>query len=165
MPLEQKEQELVVMRGAQGSGKTYKAQAICQNNPSYYRVNRNQLRLMVTGQRYYNREEEKLIATLESNIVYDLLERGFSVIIDNNNLQDELIERYRGIAAKYNESDDECPALNIKFRIIDLRDTPLEVCIENNKKRNGVSRVKDEVIEKTFARFSLPVEVDERNRG
>lgn len=166
MPTEviQPQQELIVMRGPQGSGKTFRAQGICQANDNFYRLNRDQLRKMITGMRYYDKGEEKMLAELESDLLYKLLDMGKSVIIDNTNLRDELVERYAGIVARYNSDEDFNPRMNIQFRIIDFRDVPLDVCIANNMKRVGTNRVPDDVIKNCFDYYSLPVEVDPRNK-
>jgi predicted kinase len=163
MPLINK-QELIVMRGAQGSGKSYRAQGICQDKEGYYRVNRDQLRKMMTGMRYYDKSEEKFLAGIESELIYQVLEARKSIIIDNPNLAEEQIERYQGIVARYNEDEEFNPILEIEFRIIDLRDVPLDVCIANNLKRTRTNRIPKEVIEKTFLRYSLPVAVDPRDK-
>lgn len=112
--------EVVILRGYSGSGKSTFAKTLTEKG--YVRVNRDNLRTMLTG-----REEkfvgdpglESRVTRLEANAVKDALSKGKNVVVDDTNLNPKFAQEWVDIATVYGAS----------YRVVDI-DTPIDVCVE-----------------------------------
>ena len=94
---------ITILVGVSGSGKTTFSKKLLDNNPNLVRVNRDDLRKTLFGadqtdKDYYSRKDfkecEKLVTEVSDQIIYDTLNKGKDVIIDNTNLQRKYIEEF-----------------------------------------------------------------------
>lgn len=105
------------------------------------RINRDDMRYMLTG-KYWGLEQwqENMVTSICHTAARDALKRGEDCIIDATNLRPKYVREYRKIAE----------AAGAEFHIHDVY-APLEVCIENDKKRDR--QVGEQVIRDMFTRF------------
>ena len=122
-------QQLVMVKGIPGSGKSYWAKLWVDKDPlNRVRINMDDLRGMVYSNediyRGYGSKVEVFIAKLCNSAVQQALQSGLSVVVDNLNLGKKNVKRYRSFAKQ----------AKAEF-IVHEMDTPLEVCIERNANR------------------------------
>lgn len=137
-----KELKVVMMMGIPGSGKTTKAKKLAaQDSNKWVRICRDDLREM--SGTYWVPDREDYI----HRAVYALIEVAVSeeknIILDEMNINPETKLRYifhlQEMARKY-----DCTF----HLIVDIVDTPLEVCLERNSTREGDRKVPEVVIRK-----------------
>lgn len=100
-----------ILIGVSGSGKSTYSKNKVKENSNLVRINRDDLRktLFAVDQvdtEYYDRKDlracEKLVSEVSEQIIYDSLNRGSDVIIDNTNLQmkyiQEIIRKFNHLA-------------------------------------------------------------------
>ncbi len=137
---------LILTRGIPASGKTTRARAWVAEAPlTRARVNRDDLRTMMFGGWTGLPEHEGAVSLAQVAAVYDLLRSGWSVVVDDTNLDDRVVHLLRGIAAD---------AL-ATVEVWDLRDTPVEVCVQRDRERaaRGERAVGEAVIRDKAARY------------
>lgn len=123
-----KQQEIIMLRGLPGSGKSTWAKA----QSGYKRVNRDDLRSMLDDGKWSGKNE-KTIAAMEVLLVGCLLARGHSVIIDNTHLKVKHQTIWENFAEK----------AGVKFTIKSFLDIPWKECIirDNYRDRKVGSQV------------------------
>lgn len=136
------EQELLVLRGIPGSGKSTVARAWVAENPGWrVRVNRDDIRFQLYG--IYSgllREQEETVTTVQHAQVTAALKAKLSVVIDDTNLRAQTLKDWLSKAEKF----------KIPLRVQDI-DTPLEVCIERDRLRDRT--VGEDVVRNFHARY------------
>ena len=140
--MQNKNQELVILRGLQGSGKTTFAREWVAEDPDWrFRVNRDDTRKagynLLWGLSHHMEENVSLSETAQVEV---LLAAGLSVIIDATNLRAKAVKDWYKVADK----------MGVKVRVQDI-DTPLEECIVNDMNRE--KKVGEEVIRQYNDRF------------
>ena len=115
---------LFMTKGLPGSGKSTWAKQMVEDC-AFKRVNKDDLRDMLDCGKW-SKKNEKFVLELRDAIVYECLENGISVIVDDTNLHEKHEKRLRGLAEM----------LNADFQIKDFTDVPLKTCIERDLKRN-----------------------------
>ncbi len=113
--------ELVAMRGAPGSGKTFIAKRMAKEH-SMVRVSRDDLRMAL-----FNKEfgvNEKLISDVHVAAIRAALRHGYSVVVDNVHAKIGHFYALQGIAREFKAS----------FRVVEMN-TSLELCLERNLER------------------------------
>jgi predicted kinase len=156
---------LVVLRGLPGSGKSTVAQAIVDSDPArWVRVSKDDLRQMMVGPsgdlfRFVeDRDREKLVGEVVSNLIVEALVAGLDVVLDTTNLTQRQVERVRNIADQASweggsgDRSTRMPVLVCERAI----DTPLEDCIARDKLR-GKRSVGEAVIRRLAATIDLPL--------
>jgi predicted kinase len=136
------EQELLVLRGIPGSGKSTVARAWVAENPGWrVRVNRDDIRFQLYGI-YWGllREQEETVTTVQHAQVTAALKAKLSVVIDDTNLRAQTLKDWLSKAEKF----------KIPLRVQDI-DTPLEVCIERDRLRDR--SVGEDVVRNFHARY------------
>lgn len=90
-------QKIIVTVGISGSGKSTWATEYIKDDSSYYRVNRDSFRMMITSSdsRYLDRESEKLVTKMQHECIRTLLLDGKNVIIDNTHLNQKYIDEIK----------------------------------------------------------------------
>lgn len=130
--------KILMLRGLPASGKSTYAKELARTK-GYIRVNKDDLRSMLNDGKYTGKNEKRVLK-IEQMIVEEALTSGRNVIIDNTNFNPIHEQKYLMIAKKHNAE------LEVKFF-----DTPLEECIERDKKRaNGVG---ESVIRKMYKQY------------
>lgn len=135
-------QELVILRGLQGSGKTTFAHEWVAQDPDWrFRVNRDDIRKSAYNMFWgLSHHMEGTISLAEVAQAEAALNAGLSVIIDATNLKARTVKEWYAVAN----------ALGVKSRVHDLT-TPLEECIVNDMKRD--KKVGEDVIRNYNDRF------------
>lgn len=136
-------EEVIVLRGVPGSGKTTWARDFMAERPWYKRVNRDLLRQMLDfGE--YGANKEKFIIAMRDQIIRECLEQGYSVVVDDTNLKERDIREITSAARAYNRVIGIERTVALPVRIIDF-DTPLAECIQRDALREkpvGADRIR-----------------------
>ena len=136
-------QEMVILRGLQGSGKSTYAHNWVAEDPDWrFRVNRDDIR-----QASYNKlwglshQQEGVVSNAEVALATMALDNALSVVIDATNLRARVVREWYALADKY----------DIPVRVVDI-DVPLEECIARDLDR-GFKRVGEDVIRSYYDRY------------
>lgn len=130
--------KILMLRGLPASGKSTYAKELARTK-GYIRVNKDDLRAMLNDGKYTGKNEKRVLR-IEQMIVEEALTSGRNVVIDNTNFNPIHEQKYLTIAKKNNAE------LEVKFF-----DTPLEECIERDKKR--ANSVGESVIRKMHKQY------------
>lgn len=143
--------KIKIVVGLSGSGKSTWAKEFCKNNPEWLRINRDDIRksmLMVPLNEYHQWESaakyriEKLVTEQHNQLMINALRDGWHVILDNTHLKQSYINEYKKLLTEKFES------FEISYQLMDV---PLEICLENDKKREDV--VGETVIREQFQKL------------
>lgn len=116
---------LIMMKGLPGSGKSFAAKKMVNENHGLYkRVNRDDIRMMVDNGKW-SRSNEKLVKSIRDSIIVQSLSEGFNVIVDDTNLDPSLEIHYKEIAK----------AKGADFQIIDYTAVDKDLCIKRDLER------------------------------
>lgn len=116
--------KVILLRGLPASGKSTFAKDLVSKDNSYVRVNKDDIRSMISLP--WSKESEKLVIDIRDESIKSALARGKNVIVDDTNFHPKHIERVIEIA---NE-------LSVKFEIKDF-DTPIWTCLERDDLRSN----------------------------
>ncbi|MER5702643.1 AAA family ATPase [Micromonospora sp. NPDC002296] len=155
-PLEQpgtrRPPRLVATRGLPASGKTTFARTL---QPSVVRVNRDDLRRMLHGERLFTQWAEAQVTRAQRAQVEALLRGRVSVCVDDTNLRARTLRDWARLAA-------DCGA---GFEVHDFTDVPLDECLRRDAARPAADRVGEAAIRRLHDRFlanrPLPLPVPE----
>lgn len=136
--------KIIMLKGLPGSGKSTWAKAKCKADPYYVRVNKDDLRAMMSG--YRPGKDEDLILNWRDLLVTRALMIGKSVIVDDTNFHPKHEARLREIAALVQAQK----LVPIEFAIITV-DTPLEECLKRDLGR--VNPVGAKVIKQMYREY------------
>lgn len=123
--------KLILVQGISGSGKTTYAKQWVEEDPIHrIRLNYDDLRCMLG--KYWVPEREPLMKEIFKGALQGAINGGYDIIIDNmSNLNPKHIQEYQGLIYNHNfEHKDN--QYDIEFKLIN---TPVEVCIERDSKR------------------------------
>ncbi|WP_229402980.1 AAA family ATPase [Micromonospora okii] len=147
---------LVATRGLPASGKTTFARTL---QPSVVRVNRDDLRRMLHGERLFTQWAEAQVTRAQRAQVEALLRGRVSVCVDDTNLRARTLRDWARLAA-------DCGA---EFEVHDFTDVPLAECLRRDAARPAADRVGEEAIRRLHDRFlanrPLPLPVPEVATG
>ena len=130
---------LLITRGLPASGKTTFARKL---QPGVVRVNRDDLRRMLHGQRLFTQWAEGQVTRAQRATVEALLRAGASVIVDDTNLRGRTVREWAELAARFGAT----------FEVHDFTDVPLEECIRRDADRPADDQVGEEAIRRMHAR-------------
>ena len=108
---------ITILIGVSGSGKSTYTRGILKSHPNSVRLNRDDLRRTLFGveqtdRSYYQRPDfrscEKLVSEIVEQSIYDILNQGHDIILDNTHLQKKYIDE---ILRKFNHLTD----INLMF--------------------------------------------------
>ncbi len=131
-------QHVLVLIGVSGSGKSTFAYQFLHQNPSYLRLNRDDLRRTLSGvslREYWQWEEarknrlERVVTAMERAALRSALTGGWNVVLDNTHLRRQYLEEITTLVGR--TATNERP-VDISFRVIDV---PLETAIERDRLR------------------------------
>lgn len=144
-------QQVLIITGISGSGKSTFAKQFCNENPNWLRINRDELRKSILtinlneywqGDNNFKQRVEALVNEMQNTTMRHALKRGWNVVIDNTHVKlayiNQLIKQL---------SDFE---IEIRFKLID---TPLEESIERDKSR--LDQAGEEVIREQYSRLQI----------
>ncbi len=129
-------QQILILIGISGSGKSTFAKQFCSENPNYLRINRDDSRKSILGislNEYWKKDKEyqykieNLVNELQETGICAALSSGLDLLIDNTHLKISYINQL----VKFLQSFD----VEIQFKLID---TNLIECIERDKLRTDV---------------------------
>lgn len=92
--------EVIILRGLPASGKTTWATALIQATPYYKRVNKDDLRAMLDAG-VYSPDNELFVRRVRDSIILDAIAHGYSVIVDDTNLNPGHIDHIRTLVASF----------------------------------------------------------------
>lgn len=131
---------LLITRGLPASGKTTFARKL---QPRVVRVNRDDLRRMLHGERLYTQWAEGQVTQAQRAAVEALLRAHADVIVDDTNLRNKTVRDWAELAAR----------LGARFEVHDFTDVPLEECIRRDVSRPADDQVGEEAIRRMHARY------------
>ncbi len=134
-------------KGLPASGKSHFAKQYVKDNPDFIRVNRDDLRLML-GQKW-SQKLESIVYAAEMTAIRFALTNGFSVIVDDCNLNPENEKRFKRILV--NEYD-----MQHDFEIKDFTKVDLKLCIQRDEQRQGSACVGKQVIMDMWEKYLKP---------
>lgn len=139
--------KLVLTRGLPGSGKTtYAKRWASEGSGLRARVNRDDLREMLHGGPHgFVPELERRVTVAQEAQVFDMLQSGWDVIVDDMNLRSQYVRRWRTIARKAGAT----------LEVVDFTNVPVGTCIDRDKSRflQGHRHVGEKVIEDQYNRY------------
>lgn len=123
-------QEVIILVGASGSGKSTWAKEFIEQDNNYIRVNRDAVRMQITGtdSRLLEHHLEKLVSKIIDEQVKTALDNGYSVVLDNTHLKQKYIDE---VILKYNHRAD----IHIRFFTIPANAAKLRVMRRDNNNR------------------------------
>lgn len=117
---------LTITRGLPGSGKSTWAEVRVAEDPANRaRVNRDSIREMLHAGVWLGEATERQVRSVRDSAIVALLAAGVSVVCDDTNLDERTVDDLRTLA------DLMC----VGFEVVDLRDVPVEVCVERDAAR------------------------------
>jgi tRNA uridine 5-carbamoylmethylation protein Kti12 len=136
---------LTILRGLPGAGKTTKARELVNANPSTtLRLNRDDYRTMLHGGLLNTDWQEHMVTVAQHAAIRAALNAGYNVVVDDTNLPNDVFAALVLLGAN----------AGAVITSIDLRDVPLDVCINNNMRRAGTpGYVPPEVIRAQHATY------------
>lgn len=138
---------IILTIGLPGSGKTTWALDLVSNEPNRWcRVNRDDLRLMLTGKLYEpgNYMKEKLVTECSESLIRRALESGRDVVIDNTSLDGKARKAFHLIAQEFG-----AVVVEKVFNV------PLELVLFQNQRREESRRVPNDVIHGMAKRYNV----------
>ena len=141
---------LLITRGLPASGKTTFARKL---QPNVVRVNRDDLRRMLHGQRLFTQWAEGQVTHAQRAAVEALLRAHADVIVDDTNLRAKTVREWAELAARFGAT----------FEVHDFTDVPLEECIRRDADRDPADQVGADAIKRMHDRYlagrNLPLPV------
>ncbi|MFI7573631.1 AAA family ATPase [Micromonospora sp. NPDC049497] len=147
---------LIATRGLPASGKTTFARTL---QPSVVRVNRDDLRRMLHGERLFTQRAEWHVTLVQRAQVETLLRAGADVCVDDTNLRSRTLRDWADLAAQH----------GAEFEVHDFTDVPLEECLRRDAARAEADRVGEAAIRRLHERYlegrALPLPVPTARTG
>jgi predicted kinase len=142
-------QKIILTVGNVASGKSTWAKKMIDDNPGMYkRTNKDLIRDLLDNGKW-SKSNEKFVLKIRDDIIIKALEDGYSVIIDDTNLEDSHLNRMKEIA-----EDFKLKGKIVEVEIKDFRDVPLDICIARDKARPNP--VGEKVIRDFYNRYLKP---------
>lgn len=138
--------EIQVLIGPPASGKSTYADVVTKANKLWKRVNKDSIRAMINFGRWYS-AQESIVMQIRDATIETLLKDGYNVIIDDTNMQQIHIDKFKELAAKYDA--------RITYKVFD---TPLEECIRRDSYRSDSAHVGEVVIRRLWDTKNIDLE-------
>ncbi|MFE9657596.1 AAA family ATPase [Micromonospora sp. NPDC006431] len=147
---------LIATRGLPASGKTTFARRL---QPGVVRVNRDDLRRMMHGERLFTQWAEGQVTRAQRAQVEALLAARVSVCVDDTNLRSRTLRDWAELAERFGAA----------FEVHDFTDVPLEECLRRDAARPEADRVGEAAIRRLHERYlanrPLPLPVPTARTG
>ncbi|KAB1940787.1 AAA family ATPase [Micromonospora sp. ALFpr18c] len=147
---------LIATRGLPASGKTTFARTL---QPSVLRVNRDDLRRMLHGERLFTQWAEAQVTVVQRAQVEALLRARADVCVDDTNLRARTLRGWADLAARHGAD----------FEVHDFTDVPLEECLRRDAARPVADQVGADAIRRLHERYlegrTLPLPVPQARTG
>lgn len=146
--------KLILCRGIQGSGKTtWARQWVAEDPKNRVRINNDDIRNMLGN--YWVVEREPLVSEMKQYLTQAAMDRGYSIVIDNMNLNPKEILFWKRIVDENNKDVD-----SYKYEI-EYKDffIPLEECIRRDAMRPNP--IGEKVIRETWKRYKHFIQTSE----
>lgn len=131
--------KVVICCGIAASGKSTWAKQFVKDNPSWIRVNRDDIREMIKSNFVLNSKGEDYVTVIQSEMIDSALMMNYNVIVDNTNLKVEYIE---AICEQVKYKAD----VEFKFFPIELKEA-----LKRNWKRDRI--VPDDIINRMYDQY------------
>lgn len=134
--------------GIPGCGKTTHALNLLTASPNRWkRINRDDLRLMLTGKMYEpgNREKENLVTKCAESLLLDALNSGYDVLLDNTHLDARSRASIHMLAKQRGD-------VNVVEQVFPV---PLEIVLQRNNQRDPERVVPEDVIRDMAKRYHV----------
>ncbi|MBM0234795.1 AAA family ATPase [Micromonospora sp. STR1_7] len=147
---------LIATRGLPASGKTTFARTL---QPSVLRVNRDDLRRMLHGERLFTQWAEAQVTVVQRAQVEALLRARADVCVDDTNLRARTLRGWADLAARHGAD----------FEVHDFTDVPLDECLRRDAARPVADQVGADAIRRLHERYlegrDLPLPVPQARTG
>jgi predicted kinase len=133
-------QQIIMMRGLPGSGKTTAAKALLKEHPNQFkRINKDDLRAMLDNGKW-SKENEEFVLEIRDTLILAAFGQGYSVIVDDTNLDPKHEARLREIIEVYNDvntfqNDKKTNPYSVVVK--DFTHISIEECIRRNRTRRN----------------------------
>lgn len=153
-------QTVIITRGLPASGKSTWSTEWTKKHPTYKRINRDDLRMMMYGG-IWNHKRERAVMLAREAIIHDFLKAGYNLILDDTNLNPErlketinIVERHAGTIRNLMEKK------KFSIKIKDFIHVPLSVCLARNALRPQITRVPVKFIQDYYNKYVTKLQED-----
>ena len=150
--------KIILCRGIQGSNKSFYAKNWVSKDPERrVRFSNNDIRNMLGN--YLIPSREHIIKSLLKTFIYESLQYGYDIIIDNMNLNSKEVEFIKDIVENWNNPKNNIIPADLRHKYkIEFKDffTPLPICIERDSKRKNP--IGKEIITETYNKYKDLIE-------
>ena len=141
--------EILICRGIQGSGKsTFAKDWVAKDSVNRIRLNRDDIRNSFGP--YWVPSRELLITRVMNDALKQAIDLGYSVVIDNMNLDKKYFNQLKNTIGEYINPKFLYQSDPITVSIIDFK-TPLEECIKRDSLREHP--IGEKVIRDTYKKY------------
>lgn len=129
--------KMIILAGLPGAGKSTLAKKMVKQDPTYVRVNLDDIRSMLGTSDF---DKEKLVEQIELTSIAYAFNQKYNVIVDDTNLNPKKINKLKVIAKQYNAEVD--------YKLIS---TDIEECIRRDALRERP--VGEDVIRRFYEKY------------
>lgn len=130
-------QQVTIMRGLPGSGKSTYAKALVDAGKGRVkRISRDDFRLMLDNGTFEN-VDENLVTVLRDHAIVAALNAGYDIVIDETNVVQKRIDQLVRVCERSGADFDYT---------VEVIDTPIEECLRRNALRTGPACVPEHAI-------------------
>ena len=143
--------KIIVLQGIPASGKSTWARQWVSEDPKHrVRFNRDDIRNMLGV--YWVPSREGLINNIYNTFIHDAMIDQYDIVLDNMNLNKKTLDEIEKEVRDFNEFG-KTVSMDFEYQIEykSFLDTPLEVCIERDSKRE--SPIGEKTIRSIYARY------------
>lgn len=153
--------QLILMQGLPASGKSTiaKQMRMFASKGSIVIVNRDNIRHMLGGDKYYESPCENIVNSIEENAVISALMSGKDVIVDACHLKNKYINRWDDVIRYVHMKQ---PDVTVKTSIVPVL-TSLEECISRDSRRTGFAKAGEDVIRRMYDSYDVMISIPQRD--